>query len=205
MARVVVIVLAAGAGSRFAADSPEAPIKLLALLDGKPLIQHVLDRVAALRPARTIVVLGHHAEAIEHAIDWHDEQRLRNHEPDEGLSSSVWLGLEAAARTGTDIEAALIVLGDHPLLSADLVARLREAAETTADAAFIVPRFGAAGAPGHPLLVRRAAWESASALDGDRGFGPLIAARPRIAVFIDVDGDDTDIDTPADLALLQAR
>ncbi|HEV8053683.1 MAG TPA: nucleotidyltransferase family protein [Candidatus Limnocylindrales bacterium] len=205
MARVVVIVLAAGAGSRFAADSPEAPIKLLALLDGKPLLQHVLDRVAALRPARTIVVLGHHAEAIEHAIDWHDEQRLRNHEPDEGLSSSVWLGLEAAARTGTDIEAALIVLGDHPLLSADLVARLREAAETTADAAFIVPRFGDSGAPGHPVLVRRSAWGLASMLHGERGFGPLVASQPSLAVFIDVECEDPDVDTPADLERLRVR
>jgi CTP:molybdopterin cytidylyltransferase MocA len=53
------IVLAAGAGSRFGGG------KLTATFAGKPLLQHVLDRVAEAGVGETVVVLGSDAEAIE--------------------------------------------------------------------------------------------------------------------------------------------
>jgi CTP:molybdopterin cytidylyltransferase MocA len=138
---VAVVVLAAGAGTRFrtartsgasprsvapsptvGADLPGA--KLLAPLAGRPVLQHVLDRVALLAPAATVVVLGHDAEAVERGIEWRGETLVRNPEPERGISSSVVLGLDAAASSLPAAGAALIVLGDQPHVGADVMRRL---------------------------------------------------------------------------------
>ena len=59
--RVAAIVLAAGAGSRFGGG------KLLATVDGRPLLQHTLDRLAEAGIDDVIVVLGADAAAVEAA------------------------------------------------------------------------------------------------------------------------------------------
>ena len=76
--RIVAVVLAAGAGSRFGGG------KLLASLEGRPVLQHVLDRLAEAGVGDVIVVLGDDAEAVEEAIDWRRERRVRNPEPESG-------------------------------------------------------------------------------------------------------------------------
>ena len=53
---VAAVVLAAGAGSRFGGG------KLLASLDGRPVLQHVLDRVAEAGLGDVVVVLGDDAD-----------------------------------------------------------------------------------------------------------------------------------------------
>ena len=86
---VAAVVLAAGAGSRFGGG------KLLASLEGRPVLQHVLDRVADAGLGDVVVVLGDDAAAIEQAIDWRRERRVRNPDPGRGLSSSVRIGIDA--------------------------------------------------------------------------------------------------------------
>src|SRR6266536_295408 len=92
---VAAIVLAAGAGSRFGGG------KLLAPLDGRPLLQHVLDALALVGEGggldEVIVVLGQDGDSVERAIGWRGEMRVRNPDPDRGLASSVQIGLAAAA------------------------------------------------------------------------------------------------------------
>ena len=109
---VTAVVLAAGTASRF--GSP----KLLAPLAGRAVLQHVLDTLAGAGVGRVVVVLGAHAEAIEAAITWRSERRAYNPRPEDGLGSSLRIGL-AAVDPASD--AALIVLGDQPTLRADVV------------------------------------------------------------------------------------
>ena len=105
---VAAVVLAAGAGSRFGGG------KLLAPLEGRPILQHVLDRLAASGLEDVVVVvLGDDAADVEGAIDWRGARRVRNPEPERGLSSSLQVGIGAL---GADVDAALIVLGDQPRL-----------------------------------------------------------------------------------------
>ena len=85
---VSAVVLAAGAASRFGG------VKLLAELGGRPVLQHVLDAVDAQGLAEVVVVLGDDAEAIERAIEWRGERRVRNPIPGEGCRAhcrSGWL------------------------------------------------------------------------------------------------------------------
>ena len=89
--QLAAVILAAGSGSRF---GPEPGAKMLAEVDGQPMLARVLGEVRAFGPAATVVVLGHGAEAIERRLDWGDEIRVRNHAPERGLSSSLQIGID---------------------------------------------------------------------------------------------------------------
>jgi molybdenum cofactor cytidylyltransferase len=190
--RTTAIVLAAGASSRFGSQ------KLLAPLAGRPVLQHVLDALAAAGLGDVVVVLGEAAAAIEAGIAWRDERRVVNPRPQDGLSSSLRTGLDGVAERIPAAEAALIVLGDQPAIRADVVRTLLGAAAADPSRPIVRARYTADTAP-NPVLVRRSAWALAAGLSGDRGLGPLLAGRPDIVLAVDVDGANPDIDTPADL------
>jgi molybdenum cofactor cytidylyltransferase len=191
--RSAAVVLAAGAGSRFGSD------KLLAPLAGRPILDYVLDAVRGAGLAEIVVVLRDDADAAERTIAWAGERLVRNPDPGRGLSSSLRVGFEAIAGS-TDIDAAFVVLGDQPLLDR-AVLRALLAAEVPVGRAFVVPRYvGGGGA--NPVLVLRAGWRLVEQATGDRGLGPILAARPDLVTHVDLGGMNPDVDTPADLAEL---
>ena len=195
-ARLAVIVLAAGAGTRF---SDEAGAKLLAPLDGRPVLEHVLAAVRSFAPRTTIVVLGQGAHALERSIDWAGEERLRNSSPERGLASSIRTGLGALA--GSAYDGAYIVLGDQPQLRADVLQALADAAEPDARP-IIVPRYDEPG-PRNPVLLLRSAWTLTDDVSGDHGLAALIDARPGLVRTVAVSGRMPDVDRPEDLASLR--
>lgn len=191
---VVAVVLAAGAGSRFGGG------KLLASIQGRPVLQHVLDRLAEVGIADVVVVLGEDADAIEAAIDWRAERRVRNPDPGSGLSSSLQVGLEALDDAAG---AALIVLGDQPRLSLVAIrALLDDGLEAGVDRPIAVPVYPTSHTGRNPVLLGRAAFALAAQATGDRGLGPLIEAHPELVREVPVPGaseGNPDIDTRADL------
>ncbi len=186
--RVAAVVLAAGAGSRFGGG------KLLAPLDGRPILQHVVDGLAAAGLTEVVVVTGSSGAEVDAAIAWRGERRMANPRPADGLSSSLRIGLAALP---ADAEAALVALGDQPRLPSRVIAQL-VAAGVTAERPFAVPRY-AGGANPNPVLVHRSAWPLADGIHGDRGFGPLLAARPELVTEVPMAGQNPDVDTRADL------
>ena len=129
--RVTAVVLAAGAGSRFGGG------KLLASIDGRPVLQHVVDRLVEAGIQDLVVVLGADADAIDAAIDWGPARRVRNPDPGRGLSSSLRVGLDAV---GADATAVVIALGDQPRLAVETIRALLEAARTAdSDRTVVVP------------------------------------------------------------------
>jgi molybdenum cofactor cytidylyltransferase len=190
---VVAIVLAAGAGSRFGGR------KLLASLEGRPVLQHVLDRVAAAGLQRTIVVLGDDARELQRSIAWRDEVRVINPEPGAGLSSSLRVGIAALP---ADVGAALIVLGDQPRVSPDVIRALLEAG-VDEERPVAVPVDGGGDGGRNPVLLGPAGFALVEDASGDRGLGPVIAANPGLVRSVDVsalvgDQGNPDIDTRAD-------
>lgn len=193
--RVGAVVLAAGASTRF--GSP----KSLARLDGRPILEHVLDAIHEAGIDDIVVVLGHAADEIEERVSWLDERIVRNPDP-RHLSSSLQVGLDAAAELDPPVDAVVIVLGDQPRTRPAVIRALIAAARTS-DTPVIAPRY-ADGTGANPLLLREEAFDLADEATGDRGLGPLLAERPDLVTWIDVAGGNPDIDTPADLATLEA-
>jgi len=188
---VTAIVLAAGAGTRFGGG------KLLAPIGGRPVLQHVLDALATAGVGDVVVVIGDDLDAIEAAIAWRSERRVRNPDPGRGLSSSLRVGLDAV---GDDAHAALIALGDQPLVP---VAVIRALLEAPADASrpVVVPVYPDDRGR-NPVLLRRAAFGLVAEAEGDHGLGPLLAAHPELVAEVAVTGTNPDLDTQDDLARL---
>ena len=126
-----------------------------------------------------------------------------NDAPELGLSHSVRLGLAALeARTIEKAGAALIFLGDQPLVRPEVVEAL-VAAWRQGSGPVVRPRYEARpDAPGHPVLLARSIWARARQLEGDRGFSGLLDSSPE-TVTLDVKGDNPDVDTRADLNALE--
>jgi bifunctional UDP-N-acetylglucosamine pyrophosphorylase/glucosamine-1-phosphate N-acetyltransferase len=117
MDTICCIILAAGAGKRMGGDLPKAVTQTRE----KALIDHLLDAVAPLRPAKTIVVAGHKQEVLKshlaasasakgHAIEIAiQDQQL-------GTGHAVKCALPALEGfTGT----VLITYADHPLFTTE--------------------------------------------------------------------------------------
>ena len=197
--RVAGLILAAGAATRF--GSP----KIAARLGDRPLLDHVIGAAKAARLAPVVVVLGNDAGPAGADLDLTGVRVVRNPRPADGLSSSLRLGLAALAGAATevepDLEAVLVLLADQPLVRPEVIDALL-AAEVPPDRVIVVPRYAGGGGP-NPALLLRPAWPLADELTGDRGMGPLIAARPELVAEVAVEGDNADVDTPADLALME--
>lgn len=192
--RVAGVVLAAGAGSRFGGGKLHAP------LAGRPVLQHVLDAVAAAGIEDVVVVLGEDASAVERAIAWRRERRVLNPDPSAGLSSSLRVGLAALA---DEVEVALVVLGDQPLVRPDAIRQL-VATAARIEQPVVVPRYTGDGSR-NPVAIRRSAWHLADEATGDRGLGPVLSEAPQLVAVVDVAGENPDVDTPADLHAAEVR
>ena len=185
------MVLAAGAGSRFGGG------KLVAPLEGRPILQHVLDAVAGAPLREVIVVTRPDAEPIEQSIAWRAERRVANPRPSDGLASSLQVGL-AALDAGVD--AALVVLGDQPRVRSIVIRRVADAWRGGAGP-IVAARYSRDGAP-NPVLLDRSVWPLAFGLTGDRGMGLVLREKPGLVRWIDVAGENPDVDTRADLEQL---
>jgi CTP:molybdopterin cytidylyltransferase MocA len=192
--RVAAVILAAGASTRFGSA------KLLARLDGRALLEHVLDAVREAGIDEIVVVLGHAADEVEHGIDWLDEQLVRNPDP-ETLSSSLQVGLAAAADLDPPVKAVVVLLGDQPRVRPEVIHGLISAARGS-DEPVVVPDY-ADGGGANPVVIRREAFDLADEASGDRGLGPLLAASDDLVLRVPFSGSNPDVDTPADLERLR--
>ena len=196
--RLGVVILAAGAGRRFGGG------KVLALLDDRPLVQHVVDAALDWGPAALIAVLGRDADVAERIVDWGCAVLVRNPDPDRGLASSLVLGVAAAARMEPPLDGVFIALGDQPRVRTTTFVTLARAAAADGCAhPVIVPRYtGEPAAVANPALLLRAAWPLVERLEGDRGMGPVMAAHPELTLPVSIVGANPDVDTPDDLRRL---
>ena len=192
--RAAGIILAAGASSRF------GEVKAIAPFQGRPLLQYAIDAAAAAGLAETVVVIGASADRVLAALGEQSARVVVNPTPELGLSSSLKLALAALPH---DVDAAAILLGDQPTVRADVIRKLLAAAEGT-DAPIVAPRY-AGGGGANPVVLRRRGWSLLDGVEGDRGLASVIARHPELVHEVAVAGQNPDVDTPADLAALEAE
>ena len=191
------LILAAGRSERFDGD------KLMAPLDGKPVLRHCLEAVARCRAAGLLdglrVVLGPGQDTRERlAREITPEIAMA---PGPLMADSIKHGLAQLAPK-KEAAAALIVLADQPKLTRATVALL-VSTWAQGDATIVRPRYRSApDEPGHPVLIDRSEWRLANRLEGDQGLQQLMQRESAVR-FVEVPGSNPDIDFPADLARLE--
>lgn len=110
-----VIILAAGQGKRMKSRLP----KVLHPVGGRPMLAYVLDCAAALKPGRTVVVVGHQADAVREWVG--DRAEIALQVPPRGTGDAARRGLDGLAGFRG---VAVIVSGDTPLVRPETVERV---------------------------------------------------------------------------------
>ncbi len=194
---IAAIVLAAGSSTRFGDDN-----KLLAPIDGVPLVVRVIEAIKRGGIKQVYVVTGHQHEQITAAIAGlgccfvHNERHLT------GMGMSVACGVSAL---DDDVDGALIAQGDMPAVDGPLIATLCQRFVEGGGDRIVYPVLDD-GRQGNPVLWPKRLFTELAKLTGDKGAKPLIVSEDDRAIRIHSVGEAAavDIDTPAELAAYEA-
>ncbi len=195
--RVAALVLAAGQSRRM------GPVnKLLAEVDGRPMVAHAVDAALASAARPVVVVTGHEPERVRAALAGRDVTFAHNPLYVEGLSGSLRAGLDALP---ADIDGVVVLLGDMPSVATGHIDRLIAAFDPAGGKTICVPTFN--GKRGNPVLWARRYFAEMREVAGDVGARHLIGAHAD--EICEVAMADTavleDLDTPEALAAHLAR
>jgi len=195
--RIAAILLAAGKSSRMG-----GPNKMLAEIEGRPMVARVAQRLLSSHARPIVAVLGNLADQVDAAIGKLPVERVRNADFADGLSTSLKRGLAALP---ADIDGALVCLGDMPMVTGRDLDRLIGAFNPLEGRSIVVPvRHGKRG---NPILWASRFFPEMAALSGDVGARALIAEHAELVAEVEMDTDAVlvDIDTPEALAEFRGK
>lgn len=192
---IAALVLAAGRSTRMGSH------KLLEVLGDRPLIRHCVDAALASNARPIFVVTGHNEAAIRATLSSADVRFVSNPDFAEGLSSSLKAGVRALP---SSIDAVIILLGDMPLITHDLINQMITFFNASPHALALVPSYQ--GGWGNPVLLSRKLFPEIEKLSGDAGARKLLHLHHRDVIEMPVTSDDVllDLDTPEALAKARA-
>ncbi|MDX2312452.1 MAG: molybdopterin-binding/glycosyltransferase family 2 protein [Gammaproteobacteria bacterium] len=189
--RIAALVLAAGQSRRMGSRN-----KLLASVDGVPMVVRAVDAAMAGVNAGVYVVTGHEHEQVAGALAGRDVHVVHNPRYADGLSTSLAQGLAAL---GPEVDGALVCLGDMPRVTTSHIKHLVEAFDPLEGRAICVPMWE--GKRGHPVLWARRFFPEMVEIKGDVGARHLLGEYAELVAEIPVadDGVLVDVDSPAAL------
>ncbi len=188
------LVLAAGSSTRMGRPKQLLPF------DGRPLLEVVVSAACASRLDQVVVVLGANGELIRSRVEMGRARVVENPEHATGMASSLRAGLTAL---GPEVDRAVVILGDQPLVTAELLDRLLDHQQASGRPAAALDFNGLLHPP---VVLARELWPELAQLRGDVGCRALIRARPDLVARLPATGSHPlDIDTPEDYQQLSAR
>ena len=195
--RIAAIVLAAGRSTRMGGTN-----KLVAEIDGKPLVRIAADQALASRAQPVIVVTGHQRERIEKALAGLPVRFVHNPDFADGLGTSLKAGIAAVP---AEADGVVVCLGDMPQVDAALIDRLIAAFNPEQGALAVMPTFN--GRRGNPVLWSRRFFPELMAIEGDVGARHLITQYGEAVVEVPLTGTaaHVDVDTPEALRGVKAE
>ena len=192
--RLAALILAAGESSRFAG------CKVLASIDGVPVLQRAIDLAESVLPGSVFVVSGAWHEAVQSAFDNGElagATLLHNPRWQTGLSTSLAHGITVLA---PDSDGVLVLLADQvALLPADLQALLKGFDGQRIHCGFYQGRRAV------PAVFGRIFYPALMSLEGDQGARVLLNDPAMPIEVIDLPNAALDIDTRAQLADWQSN
>jgi molybdenum cofactor cytidylyltransferase len=189
--KTALVILAAGSSSRMGSA------KQLLSYQGKPLIRHAAETALASICRPVIVVLGANAASIRHALINLDLTVVENPRWEEGMGTSIGVGLREAQARGA--EAVLLALADQPFITSEIYNDLVAQCESTGKP-IVTSQY--AGTVGVPVLFRASHFQPLLDLPAAQGCKGVILAHGADALRIPCPEAEMDVDTPADYQLI---
>ena len=172
--QVAGIILAAGQSSRMGEN------KLLMDFHGKPMVRHVVEAGLASGIAPLHVVTGRDAREVEAALADLPVHFVHNAGYASGLSTSLQAGLRSLP---AQCDGAVVLLGDMPLVTGDMIARLVAAFSPVEGRRICVACHD--GQFGNPVLWGRDFFPELLSLAGDKGGRGLLEAHGEFVVEVE--------------------
>jgi molybdenum cofactor cytidylyltransferase len=181
------LILAAGESSRMGSD------KALLAYRGRTFLETIILNLRNAGTEKITVVLGHHAEEIQRAVDLAGVQVVFNRDYQRGQTSSLQTGLAALQEFSP--EAVILCLVDHPTVSAAVMTKLKGRFER-ARPSVVIPT--CEGQHGHPVVIGREVFSELLALRPDEGANTVVRKYRNATQFVEVDdrGIFLDVDDP---------
>ena len=184
------ILLAAGESKRFGNNN-----KLTEIINGKPIISHILDTLFGIfDPSEMIVIVGHEHKIIKNLIFNKDIKILENLDYRKGIGTSIALGVN---NLDTDIDGVMIIPADMPYInSMDLINLEKKFMELNC-VKVVMPEHNSI--IGNPVILPRSYFNTLKSLKNDFGARSLIKKKD-VITFKTGFGTIFDIDTKDKLA-----
>lgn len=185
-----ILILAAGSSSRLGFP------KQLVCFRGKTLLENTF-LLAQKISSNVRIVLGANATQISEESNIPTQYILHNPHADEGMASSIRVGVQALA---DDSETILILLCDQPLVSENLLHKILQTYQQTRQP-IVACRY--AGRLGVPMLFSKQLYNDLLQLKGDTGAKAIIHQFMNQIAIVDFEEGAFDIDSPADIEQLK--
>jgi molybdenum cofactor cytidylyltransferase len=181
------LILAAGESRRMGRD------KALLAYHGRTFLETIVHHLTAAGIEKVTVVLGHHAETIRAAVDLSPARVVINQDYRRGQTSSLQLGIEAAAADQPD--GIILCLVDHPAISRQVIATLKEQFESSRPPVLIPTHKGERG---HPVIISQVLFPELLALPPEEPANTVIRKYRETTQFVEVadPGVLIDVDDP---------
>jgi len=183
------VVLAAGSSTRMAGSD-----KLLLEFDGRPMIKSVIEAASDGGCHQILVVYS--SNEVMQAVG-RDAELIHNPRASTGMASSLQVGLRALR---SDMEAALVLLGDQPMVGSRTVAALLRAWRQEGSRPAVAVSGGEGGIWAPPVVLARELWDQLMTLKGDAGARQVLDHRPELVDTVPSLDRLDDVDTPEDYA-----
>lgn len=183
------VVLAAGSSTRMS-----GPEKLLLDFGGKPMVTNAIE--AASEGGCHQVVVVYSSDAVKRAVDA-DAELIYNPRAHTGMASSLQVGIRALR---ADMEAALVMLGDQPLVGSRSVSALLRSWRREGARPAVALSSGGKGKWTPPVVIARELFDQLYTLHGDAGARQILDDRPELLDTVPAPDRLDDIDTPEDYA-----
>jgi molybdenum cofactor cytidylyltransferase len=190
------LVLAAGGSTRL--GQPKQLLKL----DGETLVRRTARMTIEAGCSPVHVALGADAERIAPELDGVAAQSIVNPEWKEGIASSIRAGVSSLAGSNPSPKNLLITVCDQPRLSVEVL-RALIAAHRSSGAKITASSY--AETIGVPAIFSAEMYQELLGPTRDQGAKSVIARHAKDVRIVEFPGGEIDIDTPEELARLQAE
>ena len=195
--RTAGIILAAGQSTRI------DKFKLLIKLEGKYILEWVVDAALESRLAHVILVLGYHFEKIQKALN----KKIRHPRIEIVINPQYPMGLSRSLRSGLlaakgSFPSVMFLLGDQPMLDAKTINMLLDRFWNS-EREICVPV--CRGKRGNPTVFSHKYYDQLLQIKGDIGARKVLKKYASHIIYVEVDHPlgFLDVDTEVDLKALQ--
>lgn len=196
-AKIVVLILAGGKGSRM------GTIKQLLPWKKSTLLENAIEQVKMSKASDIIVVLGAYASEIRSNTKDNTIHFIDNPEWESGLGTSISCGVHYIQNNMPDAKGVMVLLADQPLIDTEYINTMLDTFIKNANG-MVTTNYG--NREGVPAIFDEKYFLELQSLNQDFGAKELIQKNKHIIHSLNPKGKEMDIDTPKDYdALLKEQ